>query len=285
MFLFMAKRSPSIPCGMGYYLMAIFPATGIVQVGNQAAADRFSYSTTLSFYILLGAGALWFLEKKGPSFYKSIKHGIIVLGVFILTFLAYQDNRQIKVWKDGVSLWTHVIKYYPERIPIAYNNLGVALSAKGNTTEAAAMYREGIKLAPDYAEAHYNFGNLLRKQEYFDEAVDHYKEAIRLKPGYVKAHSNLGIALSFSGRPDEAIIHYKETIKLDPNFAVAYLNYGNTLAQQGRFEESIIYLEKALKNDPDLTQAHYILGRVFSIVGKDEDAEKHLNLAKELEGN
>ena len=276
------KGQPVFLAAWAYYLMAIFPALGIVQIGNQAAADRFSYSTTLSFYILLGAGALWFLEKKGPSFYIYIKQGIIVLGVFILAFFAYQDNRQIKVWKDGVSLWTHVIKYYPERIPIAYNNLGVALSAKGNTIEAATRYREAIKLEPETAETHFNFGNLLRKEEYYDEAADHYKEAIRLKPDYVKAHSNLGIALSLAGKPDEAIAHYKEAIELDPNFAVAYLNLGNTLAQQGEFQESITYLEKALKNEPDLTQAHYILGRVLSIVGNDEEAEKHLNLAKEL---
>ena len=263
-----------------YYVITIFPALGLVQVGNRAGADRFTYSTTLSFYFLLGMGALWVLEKKPGSFFRaSFKPGIIACGILLLALLSFMSHRQIGVWKNGETLWSYVIHYFPHRHAFVYNNLGIALSSKGKAETAIAQYKEAIRLDPNYEKAHYNLGNTMRRQGNFEEAIVHYKEAIRLYPDYVQAHSNLGVALSLARKPEEAIVHYLAAIRLKPDFAKAYYNLGNTLVQLGNLQGAIKNYEITIKIDPDFTHAHSALKMVQSFVGKAEEAANHFDAA------
>jgi tetratricopeptide (TPR) repeat protein len=262
-----------------YYIIAIFPAIGLIQVGTQAAADRFSYSTTLSFYILLGVGIFWFL---GKNISKIFKLGVIGGGFIVLTFLAYSGNRQIEVWADGINLWTHVLRYYPDRAPIAHNNLGVVLVEEKKIEEAVVHYTEAIRNQPDYVEAHINLGIALSQIGNNEEATVHYKEAIRYRPDYAEAHNNLGITYYLTGNNEDAIFHYREAIKFKPTFAEAYYNLGLILGRQGNLENAIINFKKAISLKVNYAEAHNDLGFALSLSGNPEEAIFHFKIALEI---
>ena len=269
-----------------YYLVAIFPAIGFIRVGQQGVADRFRYSSTLSFYFLLGIGVLWFLSKKRSShFQMRFKSGFILCAIFIIVLSGFQTQRQTNVWKNSEALWIYVLHYFPDRVPRARNNMGLVRAQQGNYEEAIEHYYKAIKLWPDFSEVHSNLGVALVEQNMISEAIFHYGEAIRYQPNYAEAHSNLGVALSRTGKTEEAILHYLEAIKLKPTFVDAYYNLGLAQGQQRNIEEAIVNFKKAISLDPDYAEAHSDLGVALSLSGNPKEATTHFKKALRIKPN
>jgi len=269
-----------------YYLIAVFPAIGLVQVGGQAAADRFSYSTTLSFYFFLGIGLLWILENKRDfRFHIRIKLGVITSTIVVLVLLGFLTHRQIEVWRNGETLWSKVIQYFPNRIFHAHYNFGNSLLNECKYHKAIAQYEKALNLIPNNSITHSNLGIALAEQKNIDDAMFHLNEAIRLNPGDHKSFNYLGMTLSRIGQTYEALAHYREAIKLKPTFAEAYYNLGLALGQQRRVDEAIINFNKAISLKPDYAEAHSDLGIAISISGNPEEAISHFKEAISINPN
>ena len=152
----------------------------------------------------------------------------------------------------------------------------------GRLNEAEASYRRVLEISPDYAEAHYNLGIILRDVGRLDEAEASYRHAIEIKPGYAEAHNNLGVTLHDVGRLGEAEEYYRRALELKPDYAEAHNNLGNTLLDLSRLEEAEVCYRRALEIKPGLADAHSNLGSVLMALGKMGEAEKFLNKAIEL---
>ena len=118
-----------------------------------------------------------------------------------------------------------------------YNERAIALAKQGNLEEATALFREAVRLWPDFAEAHNNLGLALREQGQLAAAVAQYQQALRLKPNYVNAHYNLGNALQAQGQLAAAVAQYQEALRLQPDYAEAHWNRGLTWLLAGDFEQ------------------------------------------------
>src|SRR5438094_2591948 len=230
-------KRPYLVTGWFWYLVMLLPVIGLIQVGSQAHADRYTYLPQIGLYLLLSWAITNALVSQLQRRILRVAAGVAVVA------LAWCAHIQASNWRNGESLWKHTIavssgnfiahnglghlllndgrldeaieefqialKIDP-RFPEAQKNLSVALTEKGRTDEAVAHLQTLIAEHPDDAQGHYNLGNALLKKGDSRSAIAAYQKALLARSRYPAAHYNLGIALDQNGRIDEAIAHYQE---------------------------------------------------------------------------
>ena len=218
------RRYPFLLMGWLWFCGTLVPVIGLMQAGEQAMADRFTYVPSLGVLIL----AIW----GAYELTRRWRYQVIVLSVAgsaAIVLCIGLTRQQLGHWKDNETLFRHALEV-TENNYFAHKALGDALLKKGQTDEAINQYQEAIRLKPDSADAHYNLGNALLKKDQTDEAISQYQEVIRLTPDYADAHNDLGLALYRKGRTGEAISHFQEALRLEPGHAAARKNLDFVLA-------------------------------------------------------
>jgi tetratricopeptide (TPR) repeat protein len=279
-----ARRHPYLPVGWLWYVGTLVPVIGLVQVGSQPMADRYTYVPLIGLFIIAAWGVSVLLHRT-PRRSLALGAGaaLVVVGCVIAA------RRQLTHWRDSVALWEHAVEATPASHR-AHNNLGHALAKRGRFAEAVPHYVEALRLKPDYAEAHNNLGYALADQDRVREAIAHYSEALRVLPDYAEAHNNLGVALAGEGNTEEAVEHLSEAVRIEPGRAEAHNNLGAVLAGQGRLEDAIRHLRAAVELKPgyadarrNLVTAHYELAVTLAGQGRTSEAVGHLESALELD--
>jgi tetratricopeptide (TPR) repeat protein len=262
------KRYPYIPVGLFWYLGTLVPVIGLVQVGDQTMADRYTYIPLIGLFII----ALWGISELLNKWqYQKIFLGISA--VIILSALTVCTFSQASHWRNGITLFENAVKVTGNNY-IAQNNLGTELIPV-DIDKAISHYKAALKINPDYAMALYNLGNVLEKKGNIDEAIDHYFKALRIEPDYAEAHNNLGTVLTKKGNYDEAILHFKKALKINSQLIKARNNLANLLFLQGKPDEAISHYNEILKSNPEYADAHYNLAYVMSSQGKLDEAVLH----------
>jgi len=261
-----ASKHRYLPAGWFWYLGTLVPVIGLVQAGNQAVADRYTYIPLTGLFIIIA----WSLpELLAGRRYRNIVLGVSATGVLIV--LSICTYIQVRYWRDSITLFEHALSV-TTRNYVAHNNLGVAIQSKGKLDEAMAHYRKSLDIYPEYEHALFNTGFVLHLKGKPDEAVSYYRKAISVKPNYADAYYNLGLVLKAQGRPDEAISYLRQTIKFRPDFAEAYNELGGISLSRGKFEEAVDYYRGAIGVKPDYAQAYYNLGNAFVSQSKFKEA-------------
>ncbi|MGA2787102.1 MAG: tetratricopeptide repeat protein [Verrucomicrobiota bacterium] len=261
-----ARRRPYLLVGWLWYLGMSVPVIGLVQVGPQSHADRYTYLPQIGLYLLV----VWAI--RDVVAFCGWRRQVLSAGAsIVVVFLMLCAWRQTTYWRNAESLWRHTLACTSGNY-FAHNNLGTVLLEKDQIDEAISQYQEAIRLTPDYAEAHYNLGTAFLKKDQFDEAIDQFQEAIRLKPDYADAHFNLGTALGRKGQMDEAISQFQEAIRLTPDYADAHNSLGIALAMRGQMDEAISQYREAIRLTPDYADAHFNLGVALGMKGQTDEA-------------
>ncbi len=271
------RRHPYLLVGWLWYLGMLVPVIGLVQAGDQARADRYTYLPQIGLYLLAAWGAM--------DLCSTWHHRRVALGLgagAILAGLLAGAIFQTSYWKDSVTLWTHTLDCTSGNY-LAHNNLGLALAGEGKLAEAIEHYDQALQFMPDYAKAQNNLGVALAGEGKLVEAVEHYEQALQLQPDYAEAHNNLGIALASEGRLAEAIEHYQRALQLMPDYAKAHNNLGVALASEGRLAGAREQYERALQLKPDWAEAHYNLGNSLAGEGRLAEAVEHYERALQLQ--
>jgi protein O-mannosyl-transferase len=188
-----------------YYGVTLVPVIGIIQVGNQSMADRYTYLPSLGPFLVAGLCIAWISEKLiGRKKYNDITR-LFSLSVFfaLIVSLSYLTINQIVVWKNSVSLWTYVIDNDRAKDPFAYDYRGMVFYKAGLLDKAIDDFDEAIALDPQYAKAYYNRGSVFDDKGEFDMAIADYKMTIALDPLYYEAYYYLDQALKKVGRSNE----------------------------------------------------------------------------------
>ena len=235
-----ARTRPYLVVGWLWYLGTLVPVIGLVRVGLQAMADRYTYVPLIGLFIMVAMGV--------PDTLKEWRHrkiALIVSAGLVLSFFITVARLQVYQWQTSMTLFKHTVTVTAKNF-IFHNNLGSLLAKQGKIEEAAAHYNEALRIKPNYAEAHNNLGSLLAKQGKIEEAAAHYTQALRIKPDYADAHCNLGNVLAKQGKVEEAVAHYTQALRIKPNFAEAHYNLGILLAQQGRQKEAMDHFSQGL---------------------------------------
>ena len=180
------SRHPYLLVGWLWYLGTLVPVIGLVQAGEQALADRFTYVPLIGLFIMVAygmadLGARW----RAPRFLLPVGAGVVLSALMICTWV------QVSYWRGSISLYEHTLKVTGGN-PLIHGNLGVVLAAQGKLDQAVAHYAEALRLKPDYAGVHNDLGLALAAQGKLEQAMAHYAEALRLKPDDAAVYNNLG---------------------------------------------------------------------------------------------
>ena len=272
-----SRRAPYVIVGWLWYLGTLVPVIGLVQVGAQARADRYTYLPLVGISLVLAWGAPALVARWR---YRSV--GLAVAASAVLVALAVTSAMQVRHWADSERLFEHALRVTRDN-DIAHYNLGIGLASQGRTFEAIDHFRAAIRIDPRFADAHNNLGNALEHQGRTAKAIRHYREALRIDPAMASAHYNLGLALAREGDTNTAMAHFNEALRIRPAYAQAHNNLGIVLIDLGRTVEAMVHFTEALRIDPDSATAHYNLGVVLASQGKHHQAIAHFNEALRID--
>ena len=248
------KRHPFFLTGWLWYLGTLVPVIGLVQVGSQAMADRYTYIPSMGVLILTVWGACELTCR-----WRCQRGVLLVAGAAAAVLCLALTRHQIEYWRNSVTLFRHTLAVTANN-PIAHNNLGLALADQGQYDAATGQYQDALRLQPDYADAHNNFGITLLAQDQTNAALDQFQTALRLNPKDPQVNYNLGSLLAKQGRTDAAISQFQTALRLNPDYVAAHNNLGNLLAKQGQPEAAVSQFQAALRLNPGDANVHYNLG-------------------------
>jgi Flp pilus assembly protein TadD len=213
-------RRPYLAVGWLWYLGTLVPVIGLVQVGVQARADRYTYVPLVGIFV---AVAFLAAEWAGPR--PARRRGLFAAGAAVLLALAAVARAQVHTWRDAETLHRHAIRH-TERNWQAWNGLGGALSETDRVEESIRAYQESIRFRPEFAPPWNGIGAQLGRLGQHERAVGVLQQAIRLDPAYADAWYNLGTALANLGRPGEGAPCLRRAVELAPEHARAWYNLG-----------------------------------------------------------
>jgi tetratricopeptide (TPR) repeat protein len=274
--LLLARRRPYLAVGWLWFCGMLMPTIGLVQVGIQSMADRYTYLPLIGLLIMLAWGANELLPQR-PWRGQARALG----GALVLAASALLTERQVQFWRDSEALFGHAVQVTRDNY-LAYNNLGFYLSGKGRTAEAMQNYRQALDINPAYEDALNNLGYALAAQKKFAEAIPYYEAALQVRPNHAEVHNNLGNALSEMGRIDEAIQHYLVVLSQKPDHADAHNNLGIALAMKGLLDEAIPHFQAAIRFKPSYASAHSNLGNALAAQHKLDAAIQEYQEALQL---
>ncbi len=260
------RRIPQLLTGWLWYLVMLLPVAGLMQTGDEAYADRYTYLPQIGICIAVTWIAAEWAAKSGNRRVALAGFAALIIGL-----LAAACSRQTSYWHDSITLWTHTLACTRDN-HIAYDNLGDALSKQGRTTEAIAQYQAALQINSGDAEAHNNLGNALLDQNRAGQAMREFDIALRIEPNDAEPHNNMGNALLKAGRIPEAIEEFQAALRINPASAEIHGNLGKALLDQGRTGDAIAEFRAALKIDPDNTRAHDNLAKALFQSGDTDEA-------------
>ncbi len=219
-----AWKHPYLPVGWFWYMGTLVPVIGLVQVGGQAMADRYTYIPLIGLFIIIVWGA-----RDLTAGWRRQKIFLVLSAVVVLTSCAFITWHQVGYWRNSISLFERAIAVTSNNW-FAHNYLGRAYTKEGRKDEAIVQLQKAIKIYPHYAEAYNNLGTCLGLQGKMDQAISQFKEALRFQPNFALAHFNLGVAFYSQGDLDGAIAQYQAAIALDSDYPNSFNNLAYILA-------------------------------------------------------
>ena len=272
--LTLGRRELALPVGWLWFLVTLLPVIGLVQVGGQQIADRYSYLPSIGVFVMVAWGVprLWAARRGAAQWLPA------AAGVAMLVVAALVARHQVSYWHDSISLFERAIAV-TDRNFFAQNNLGEALASVGRRDEAALHYAEALRLHPGYAPARNNQGIVLAEAGRYAEAEGEFRAALALDPGMVIAESNLATARARLGDYEDAIAHYERALVREPSNAVAHEGLADSLALLGRLDEAIVQYREALRWAPDGVAARRSLARTLRRAGRETEAAEEDRLA------
>jgi tetratricopeptide (TPR) repeat protein len=262
-------RHPYLATGWLWYLGTLVPVIGVVQVGAQSMADRYTYVPLIGLFIIIAWGVAHLVERwSWRKFVFAISAGVILSALTMCTCL------QLRHWRNSITVFEHALDVTVDN-NLAHYNLGQALAQKGRLDKAIVHYSEALRIEPDHPDAHNahnNIGLALFRQGKVNEAIARYARALELKPDGANIHNNLGNALAGQARLDEAIVHYAEALRIKPDCFTACNDMGVALVRQGKLNAAIMFFSRALKIKSDCAEASHNLRLALSIADKPDDS-------------
>jgi tetratricopeptide (TPR) repeat protein len=252
-----------VAVGWFWYLGTLVPVVGIVQVGEQSHADRYTYLTVIGLTIA-GVYTTASVVSGRPASRAVVGKGFMLwLGV-----LAVLSHRQIGVWRDSVTLWTHGTTVVANSF-VGHNNLGEALMRlPSRDAEAAAHFRRVLEIRPDDALGLGNYGVALIRAGDLVQAKQYLRRAVQRDPTHTPSFIHLGNLYAREGRLDDALLVYREGLKRNPDFGNGHYNVAVTLAQMGDLPGAIRHFERALAIRRDDVEARRGLGVALLMTGR-----------------
>ncbi|HET6491087.1 MAG TPA: tetratricopeptide repeat protein [Syntrophales bacterium] len=305
------RRNRSLMVGWFWYLGTLVPVIGLVQVGVQASADRYTYIPFIGLFVLL----TWLAGDLSAR----LPHRAAVLAtaaLLILAGLSAATVSQTGYWVNSEALFEHALQATKDNY-VVHGNFGAWLAGQGRMEEAVRQYHEALRIKPDDGDARYNLANMLARQARYPEAIAQYREVLKTVPDHVMARNNLALCLIQTDNRPAAIEQFREILRLEPGFAAAQQNLTMLLAAEekikrpsreipsagpaggvaveenmrlgqeavlkGDLDSAIVHFRGAVRSNPDLPAARIGLGLALAYKGEIDEAIRQFRAALKLE--
>jgi protein O-mannosyl-transferase len=254
--IYLRRTKPYLVAGWFWYLGMLVPVIGLIQVGEQAHADRYTYLPQIGLYIMIAWTFGDLLLESTPGIRRAL---VGLVATIAIVSLGVRALGQASYWKNSETLWNHTLAVTGEN-DVAHNNLGFLLLRRGELDKAISEFQAALDIRSRNTDTHYtlgaaliqsNLGNALARKQLWDEAIDHLQEAVRLRPDYADAYFNLGSVLFQQGRLDQAIAQWRKALAIRPRDAEAHRNLASALRKQGNLKDAISEYEQALDIAPE----------------------------------
>jgi Tfp pilus assembly protein PilF len=249
------RTRPFFVVGWFWYIGTLVPVIGLLQVGEQSMADRYTYIPLIGLFIIIAFGVPELLAR-----WQVKKTALAVAGGGISAAFMFTTITQVGYWRDSRTLFQHALEVTSGNW-VAHLNLGLVLAKQEKTSDAISHYTESLRIKPNYAKTHNDLGAALGKQGNLTGATVHLQRAIQIDPSLADAHNNLGITYAIQGKTPEAMEQFREAVRLNPDQWDAHYNLGLVLERQGKFDDAIAQYSNALRIKSDYTEARVALER------------------------
>jgi len=274
--IYYGRRWRFLFTGWFWFFGTLIPVIGLVQVGGQAFADRYSYVPSIGIFIVLvwGAGALA-IRWRIPALAGAVVSMAVIVALSAVTL------NQLRYWQNSEALFLRTGAVTRDNYEVYYG-LGNYYLREGRLDEAIANYERGRQMNPSDLQVLHNLGVASFRKGNYEQAADYYQVAIRIKPDQPDNHSALGDVFIQLKKPAEAIAEYQESLRLRPDNWVVHSSLGDVFEGQRRYPEALAEFTEVLRLNPT-ARAECGLGEAMDALGKPAEALKHYTEALRLD--
>jgi tetratricopeptide (TPR) repeat protein len=291
MAVLMWKRRPYLIVGWLWFLGTLVPVIGLVQVGPQARADRYTYVPLIGIFIMLAwslpaAARVLNPSQRATVVRPAVGNAVVVACIAAVVVLSLVTWNYVQKWRDSVTIFAHVLAVTNDN-SIAHGNMAAALANLNPPDLAGAIEHNQHALAtwPRNAKAAKNMGNALVAAGQPAQAIEYLNLALSIKPEYVEARSDLGAAYARMGQPAQAIEQYQLALAVDPDFVEARSNLGGALVAMQRSPEAVPHLERVVAQNPEYARARFNLACALGELGQTDRSIEEFQRAIALNPN
>ena len=254
-----------VAVGWFWYLGTLVPVIGIVQVGDQAMADRYSYVPLIGPFLIIAWGAIELTRRIGRIGATALAAAAVacLVALCLITWI------QIGHWRDTNTLFTHSVTVNANNW-LAWHQLGLYYVSRNQLDAADAMYQRALRLRPNSSVVNYNYANNLARQGRLDEAEAHFQRALKTHPDFARALNNYGNLLIRQNRLHDAFDRFSAAVAADPNFAEAHANLGWMLLGAGQIDNAEREFREAVRLKPGLREGERGLAKVAELRGSSD---------------
>jgi len=264
--------------GWCWFLGTLVPVIGLVQVGDQASADRYAYIPLVGMFVMIAFGVADLADAKKFSFVSRL-----IAAACILTALSFLTYRQLGYWSSSYDLWAHTLAITQNNF-VAEDNMGGALLLLGKPDEAHEHFVAAARINPRDPMSHSNLGAYLQEHNQLREAVQEYESTIQMTSDpalLASTYANLGAAYRDLGDDAKARESYDQALRLNPNQFNAYLGLGRLLERQGKLDEAIANYSRSIEIRP--TESGFLrVGHALEMKGRRHEAVSAYQQALQL---
>ena len=247
--LWLRRRFLFVVTGWLWFLGTLVPVIGLVQVGDQSMADRYTYVPLIGVFIVLVWGGNEIMEHWRAQ--RAVAWSVTLL---VLSACAVRTRGQLSYWQNTETLFRHTLEVTENNYVASYA-LGIYLAGKGELEQATHFFRQAVRINPRYSGYYNILGKVLVRQGRLAEAIDNFRKALELDPNNAEAHKNLAQALAGQGKFAEAVGHYEAALRWRPDQADVHYGLGDALTEIGKPDDAIEHYRQALRYRPDYVDA------------------------------
>jgi protein O-mannosyl-transferase len=227
------RRERAVMIGWLWFLGMLVPVIGLVQVGRQSMANRYTYLPHIGLLIAIVWGVTALLEKWGAT---ALRAGAVASAVAVAA-LAARTFHQLGYWHDSGTLFAHAMKV-TDRNPVAHANLATHLLEHGDSDRALQLFIRATEIVPREPGPYYHAARLFAERGQHDEAVRYFRESIAREPDSFVAHYDLAVEVAEHGKVTDALPHFEQAIRIKPEQPEAHYAYSLALRQAGENERA-----------------------------------------------
>ena len=263
-----AKRFPYLAVGWLWFTGALVPVIGIVQVGGQAMADRYTYIPLIGLFVMAAWGIPELLKKLRPTrFPTPRKEALFILSGLVLLSLFIVTRTQAGYWRNNIALYDHSLEASPSEV--IHSIRGLAYGKLGEQRRAISDYNRAVEINPNYSEAYNNRGIAYGKLGDQRQAIPDFDRAIAIDPKSAEVYNNRGVTYDKLGDHRRAIADYDRAVEINPEYPEAYNNRGGAYGALGDQRRAIADYDRAIGLSPKQAEIYYNRGIAYGKLGHD----------------